>query len=50
MRNGKGWAHIHWSDELKWDSERQGANTTVMFMLLKREGKKMPGEPDFFLK
>lgn len=50
MRNGKGRAHIHWSDELKWDSERQGANTVVMFMLLKTGGKEVPGEPDFPLK
>lgn len=34
MRNGKGQAHTHWSDKLKWDSERQGAIAVVMFMLL----------------
>lgn len=31
MRNGKGQAHIHWSDELKRDSERQGANTGYVY-------------------
>ena len=49
MRNGKGRADIHLSDELKWDSETQGANTVVTFILPKKEVKKCQGNQISFL-
>lgn len=48
MRNGKGQAHIHWSDELKWDSERQGANTGYVYAS-EMGGKKCQGNQISFL-